>query len=130
MEEKNRNRLIHSVLKSVLAALILTGLSLLLISVIYLNRDLSDDLARKLVTICAFSSVFAANVGTGIKMRCKGLLSGLLSGSFYALCLYVTGFLAFGFPQFSKGLLSTLVLSVLCGVAGGIVGVNIKGKRK
>lgn len=130
MEDKKNGIFLNSVLKSVLTSLVLTGLSLLCIAVIYLNKDLSDDMARKLVTVCALASVFISALASGIKMRSKGLVLGLLSGTSYALCLYITGFIAFGFPGFSKGLLSTLALSVLSGVLGGIAGVNLRGRKK
>ncbi len=130
MGEKKNGFLLHSVLKSVLASLVLTGLSLLSVAVIYLNKDLSDDAARNIVTVCALASVFISVAAAGIKLKNSGLLLGLFSGVLYALCLYITGFIAFGFPGFSKGLLSTLALSVLSGASGGIVGVNIKGKKK
>ena len=130
MEDKKKGIFLNSVLKSVLTSLVLTGLSLLCIAVIYLNKDFSDDLARKLVTVCALTSVFISSLASGIKMRSRGLVLGLLSGIFYALCLYITGFIAFGFPGFSKGLLSTLALSVLSGVLGGIAGVNLRGRKK
>lgn len=130
MEEKKNGILLHSILKSVLTALVLTGLSLLCVAVIYLNKDLSDELSRKIVTVCALASVFISSMASGISLKNKGLILGLFSGSLYALCLYITGFMAFGFPLFSKGLLSTLALSVLSGALGGIVGVNLRGGKK
>jgi len=130
MEEKKNGVLLHSVLKSVLMSLVFTGLSLLLVAVIYLNKDLSDDASRKIVTVCALLSVFISALAEGISLKKKGLLLGLISGSLYAFCLYVTGFMAFGFPVFSKGLLSTLALSVLSGALGGIFGVNLRGGKK
>ena len=131
MEEREKKRekaMLINILGGILASLVLTGLSLLIISAVYLTRDLSDETARKLVTACAFFSVFLSSAAAGKKGRQKGLLTGTLIGAGYSLCLYITGFLAFGFPGFSKGLLSTLALSVLCGALGGIVGVNLRRK--
>ena len=117
-------------LGGILSALVITGLSLLVTSVIYLTRDLSDDTARNIVTVCAFLSVFLSSAASGKRQRQRGLLTGALVGAGYGLCLYITGFLAFGFPGFSGGLLSTLALAVLSGAVGGIVGVNLKGRKK
>ncbi len=129
-EKKKRCALIHFVLDGLLSALVLTGLSLLIVSVIYLSRDLSDELAGNLVTACSLSSVFLSSVFSGRKLKSRGLILGTLLGTFYSLSLYITGILAFGFSGFSKGLLSTLALSVLCGAIGGITGVNIRSRKK
>lgn len=127
-EKKEKVFLLYSVLKSLLSALVITGLSLLVISVIYLNRDLTDTLARNLVTASALLSVFLSAAVSGVKMKRKGLIMGLLSGAAYALCLYITGFLAFGILKFSKSLVSTLTLCIISGALGGIAGVNLRRK--
>lgn len=54
---------------------------------------------------------------------------GVALAVLYALVLYLTGFLAFGFPGFSKGVLPTAALLALGGALGGIIGVNIRGRR-
>ena len=126
---KKEKILLINILGGILSSLVLTGLSLLVISVIYLTKDLSDDFARNAVTACAFSSVFLSSATAGRRQRQRGLLTGALIGAGYSVCLYATGFLAFGFPGFSKGLLSTLALCILCGALGGIVGVNLKRKK-
>ena len=107
MEEREKKRekaMLINILGGILASLVLTGLSLLIISAVYLTRDLSDETARKLVTACAFFSVFLSSAAAGKKGRHKGLLTGTLIGAGYSLCLYITGFLAFGFlPGVFKG---------------------------
>ena len=128
-KERKENALLVNTLGGILSSLVITGLSLLIVSVIYLTGDLTDETARSIVTALAFVSVFLSSAVTGRKRRRRGLLLGLLIGAGYSLCLYITGFLAFGFPGFSKGLLSTLALSVMCGAIGGIVGVNLKRQK-
>ncbi len=132
MDEKENKKdrfLIYNILMGLLSALTLTGLSLLVIAVIYLNGEMKDATAQNLVTACAILSVFLSSASRGRSIRKGGLLLGSLVGALYSLCLYFTGFLAFGFPGFTGGLLATLALSVLSGAIGGIVGVNLKGKR-
>ncbi len=131
MENKKSGKgfLSYGILKGLLSALVITGLSLLIISVIYLTGDFSEDLLRTLVTVSALLSVFISALAGGVSLRRQGLLLGFFVGLLYAMTLYVTGFLSFGFPGFSKGLLGTLALSVLTGSLGGIIGVNIKRKK-
>ncbi len=131
MENKQSEKgfLAYGILRGLLSSLVITGLSLLIISVIYLTGDFSEDLLRTLVTVSALLSVFISSLAGGFSIRRQGLLLGFFTGLFYAITLYITGFLSFGFPGFSKGLLGTLALSVLTGSLGGIVGVNIKRKK-
>lgn len=132
MDEKEKRKgldMLYAVLGSLLAALVLTGLSLLIISVIYLSKDLSDETARSLVTAAALVSVFVSALISGKKMKSRGLLTGSLVGAAYSLCLYITGVLAFGIMHFSKSFFGIPALSVFIGALGGIAGVNLKGKK-
>ena len=132
MDEKEKKKnygLLLSVLSGLLSALVITGLSMLIISVIYLSSELTDETARSLVTALALLSVFVSAVVSGVKMKSRGLLTGALIGAAYSLCLYITGFLAFGLFNFSKGIFGIPALSVFIGALGGIVGVNLRSKK-
>ena len=127
MDEKEKRKnygLLLSVLSGLLSALVITGLSMLIISVIYLSSELTDETARSLVTALALLSVFVSAVVSGVKMKSRGLLTGALIGA-----AYITGFLAFGLFNFSKGIFGIPALSVFIGALGGIAGVNIKGRK-
>jgi putative membrane protein (TIGR04086 family) len=128
-KQSGKGSLSYGILRGLLSSLVITGLSLLIISVIYLAGDFSENLLRTLVTAFALLSVFISSLSGGLSLRRQGLFMGFCIGALYALCLYITGFLSFGFPGFSKGLLGTLALSVLMGSLGGIIGVNIKRKK-
>ncbi|MBQ2940650.1 MAG: TIGR04086 family membrane protein [Clostridia bacterium] len=132
MEEKEKKKnygLLLSVLSGLLSALVITGLSMLIVSVIYLSKDLSDETARKIITALSLVSVFLSSLVTGIKLKAKGLLTGALTGALYALCLYLTGFMAFGVIGISKSLFAMMALCMFIGALGGIAGVNIKGRK-
>ena len=132
MDEKDKIKksdFLPGVLGALLWALVLTGLSLVISSFVYLHGDLSDGSARSIVTASALLSVFLSSAISGRKMRHKGLFMGIMVGILYSLCLYLTGFMAFGFSHFSKGLFSAMALCILCGALGGIVGVNLKSKK-
>ncbi len=131
MEKKETGKgfLPYGILRGLLTSLVITGLSLLIISVIYLTGDFGEDLLRALVTASALLSVFISSLIGGVSLKKQGLILGFFVGCLYALSLYVTGFLSFGFPGFSKGLLGTVALCILSGCVGGIIGVNLKRKK-
>lgn len=136
MPEKERVEktvFIYSTLKSLLWALILTALLILILSAVYLAADIKEELCRTMITVSAVFSVFISSLSGGRRIRKQGIILGAANGALYTLVLYLTGFLAFGFPGLGKGVLATAALCALAGAIGGIIGVNIKpksGKRR
>ncbi len=128
-ERAGKSLFIYTLSKGLLTALVLTGVLLLVLAAAYLIGDMADNLARALVTASSVFSVFLSSLLGGRKLRSRGLFLGVVLAVLYALVLYLTGFLAFGFPGFSKGVLPTAALLALGGALGGIIGVNIRGRR-
>lgn len=128
-EIKSSASIIYGTAKSLLFSLVLTALLIFAISAAYLVLEVSEKTASLLVTLSAVTSVFLASALGARKIKRRGLILGTATGAAYALTLYLTGFLAFGFPGLNKGLMSTAALLMLGGAAGGIVGVNIKRRK-
>lgn len=131
MPEKERVEktvFIYSTLKSLLAALLLTAIFILIISAVYLAADIKEEVCRGLITASAVFSVFLSSLSGGRRIRKQGIFQGAANGILYTLVLYLTGFLAFGFPGLGKGVLATAALCALVGALGGIIGVNIRPK--
>lgn len=74
------------------------------------------------VGICGFRA--ARHTGN------RGLLSGAIAGLIYALLLYLVGSIAFGDFSFSSSSALAACISVLCGAFGGLVGINIRHKKR
>ncbi len=129
-EFKVKSEMIYGILKSLLGALLITAVMLLILSAVYLATDLSEKTSQALVSFLAIFSVFISSLTGSLKIKRNGLLKGALIGILYSFILYMTGFLAFGFPGFNKGLLSTMALCTLSGILGGVIGVNIGIKGK
>lgn len=129
-ERAGKSLFFYAASKGLLTALILTGIFLLVLAAAYLIGDMAEALARALVTASSVLSVFIAALFGGRKLRRQGLVLGIMVAILYAGTLYLTGFLAFGFPGFSKGVLPTVALLSMGGAFGGIIGVNIRGRRQ
>lgn len=128
-EKEEKTLFIYCTLKSLLTALLLTALLLLIISAVYLAADIKEEACRALITASAVFSVFLSSVSGGRRIRKQGIFLGAANGILYTLVLYLTGFLAFGFPGMGKGVIATAALSALAGALGGIIGVNIRAKN-
>ncbi len=129
-EAAGRLTMTYAVLRSLLVALVLTAVFLLAVATAYLTTDLKEASCRAFVTASAIASVFLAAFLGARSLSRRGLFLGALCGALYALVLYLTGFLAFGFPGFHKGLLSTLALCLLSGAFGGVAGVNMRSSKR
>lgn len=125
-ERTGKSLFVYTLSKSLLLSLVLTGAFLLVLAAAYLIGDIKDSAARALVTASSVLSVFVSSVIGGRKLRKHGLVLGIAAALLYAIVLYITGFMAFGFPGFSKGVLPTAALLSLGGALGGIIGVNIR----
>lgn len=62
--------------------------------------------------------------------KAHGLLSGAVAGLIYVILLYFTGSLAFGELSFSNASLLTIIICILSGAIGGILGINIRQKKR
>ncbi len=60
----------------------------------------------------------------------RGLLSGAIAGLIYVLLLYLVGSIAFGDFSFGSSSALTACISVLCGAIGGLVGINMRHKKR
>ncbi len=60
----------------------------------------------------------------------RGLLSGAIAGTIYVLLLILVGFIAFGEFGFDFSSALTACMCVLCGAIGGIVGINMRRKKR
>lgn len=131
-EKKGEGKIffVYSVLKGLLAEAVITALMLLAVSAAYLVGEVNEGTARIWVAVSAASAVLFSAIGVGRRLKKNGLFSGAVTGLLYVAMLYLTGFLAFGFPGMGKGFFPTAGLSVLIGAAGGIAGVNIRGRKR
>ncbi len=60
----------------------------------------------------------------------RGLISGMLAGFFYVILLYFIGSIAFGEFSFDSSSALAACISVLCGAIGGLVGINMRRKKR
>ena len=112
-ERAGKSLFVYTLSKCLLLSLVLTGALLLALAAVYLIGDIKESVARALVTVSSILSVFSSSVAGGRKLRKQGLILGIATALLYAAALYITGFMAFGFPGFSKGVLPTAALLAL-----------------
>lgn len=70
--------------------------------------------------------ILLASISVAKKYRTLGWVHGAVTGVLYNMILYVISVSFLSFIGAQKGILSFIVIGVVCGALGGIVGVNLK----
>ena len=125
MKDNVENGYFKQFLKGDLFAVLFTVLMLLIFAVVLTYTSISESIIpQTIIIITAISILLGSSIGT-MKMKTKGLISGAIIALIYILTIYVLSSVFNGDFSFSVYSIIMCVCSVLCGMIGGIIGVNI-----
>ena len=116
--------------KGLLVALGFTFLVFILAALLLTYTRLSEDAIPFITTVTLAFSVILAGCFSAREKKTRGLLNGGLTGVCYAFLLYLVSLLISGDFYLSPYILVLLTIGIFGGAFGGIVGVNVTGKRK
>lgn len=117
-----------ALLKAVVLGLLVTTALLLLFSLVMSRRDIPFSLINPLGVGALIAGAMAAGLTAARLLREHGMGVGALSG----LLLYLTLLLGSAMiaPSFGVTALIKLVIALVSGAIGGIMGVNMRRRRK
>lgn len=107
-----------------------TILCLLLFACVITYTDFPEQFAPGIVLVLTVLSVMAAGMITARGQSAKGWFIGCMSGLLYMVTLYCFGSLVFHSITFGANVITMLLLGALAGSFGGILGINMKIKRR
>lgn len=121
---------IATTLKAVMLSMLATLVALSLLALFITYGPVRESAINSCVLVAVIVSIFVTSASVSNKSRSKGWLSGIITAAVYVAVMVLLGALVFG--SFSPGeeTLKILGVSLVSGCFGGIVGVNIKFKRK
>ena len=126
INESEFSKNIIRILKGSITAIILTLILLLIFAILLTFTSIPESTINPvIITITAISILIGSSIST-LRIKKNGLLNGFFVGLIYIATIYlissITG------TGFSINLYSIImiVLSILAGMIGGIIGVNIK----
>lgn len=123
MEEKKSSFLV--ILKGVLVAYIVTMVLISIYSALLAYTDLSENTIPTCVVVIAIISIMLSSSLTLKKIKEKGLINGAIIGGCYLLILYLlSSIFVVGFEVNAFSVIM-LIFSLMAGMIGGIVGVNL-----
>ncbi len=121
-ETKNIKYIIKGVIISIIATLIL----LLIFSILLTYTNISEKLINPfIIVITAISILIGSSIGN-TKMKKNGLLNGAIIGGIYLTLIYIiSSIINHNFILTVQSVI-IIISGIICGMLGGIIGVNKK----
>ena len=114
------------ILKYVLLALLISLIGILIFSVLLSYTNISENYINPVTTAITSLSIFIGSLLISRKTKKTGLINGLLVSSIYILIIYlISSILNWNFSINLQSIIF-IIVNILCGLVGGIIGVNLK----
>ena len=112
-------------IKNLVIEFLITLILLMVLSILLSSTNLNENIINpSIVFISAFSILIGAFFSSR-KIGKKGILIGFLQGLIYMTILYLFSSISNGNFTLEISSLIMILISLICGIIGGILGVNI-----
>ena len=115
-----------NIFKGIIISILITLILLFLFSIILTYTNIGENVIPAVIIIATVISILIGSSISTIKIKRNGIINGGIIGLVYILGIYLISSIAqmgFGINVYS---IIMIILSILAGMIGGIVGVNIK----
>ena len=125
MEEGISKNFIN-IIKGVIISIVFTLIFLFIFSIILTYTTISESFITPTIIVITAISIFIGSSIGNIKMKKNGLFNGALIGGIYLLSIYLlSGIINQNFSLSTRSII-IIVAGMICGMFGGIIGVNKK----
>ncbi len=121
----NMNFDINNILLGSCLSIITSLILLFLFSIILVNTNISENTIKPVVIILTAISILIGSSVSTIKIKKNGILNGGIIGVIYILFIYFLSSIFISGFGISVDSLIFIISSILTGMLGGIIGVNI-----
>lgn len=124
---QNKNKInIRNVIIGAVISIIISLVFLLIFSIILVNTNINEGTIKPVVIIITAISILIGSSITTIRIKKNGILNGGIIGGLYIGIIYILSSIIF--TGFGLNLTSIIIIicSILTGMLGGIIGVNMK----
>jgi len=128
MEEQSVD--FRAVGKAVIFSLAITFLLLFIFAAILYTTSVSDELIPGTVSAITSFSLLTGGILASSKASKSGFLHGGLVAVGYFIVILIGSLISNNGFIFNSGMLTTLLFSIASGMLGGIIGINLKQKKK
>lgn len=124
-EEKSQNNFIR-ILKGSLISIIISLIALFIFSIILTYADVSESIIPIVIIVISNLSILLGSIFCNKKIDKNGILNGMAVGLIYLLVIYVASSIAIKSFSFNLKTIIMILCSMISGILGGIIGVNLK----
>ena len=122
--EESISRNFFNIIKGVIISIIFTLVFLFIFSIILTYTSISESFIAPVIIVITAISIFIGSSIGNTKMKKNGMLNGALVGGIYLLSIYLlSGLVNQNFSLTTQSLI-IIVAGMICGMFGGIIGVN------
>ena len=114
------------IIKGVIISLIFTMIFLFIFSILLTYTNISESFIPPVIIVITAISIFIGSSIGNIKIKKNGMLNGALVGGIYLLSVYLLCSLINQNFSLSTQSIIIIVAGMICGMFGGIIGVNKK----
>ena len=124
--EENIFKNFLNILRGVIISIIFTIILLFIFSILLTYTNISESFITPVIIVTTAISIFIGSSIVCLKANKKGLLNGAMIGGIYLMSLYfISGIISKNFNLNVQSLI-IIIAGMLCGMIGGIIGVNKK----
>ena len=112
------------IIKGVIISIIFTLIFLITFSILLTYTNINEEFTAPVIIVITAISIFIGSSLGNIKMKKNGMINGALIGGIYLISIYLLS--AITSQDFSLSTQSIIIIisGMICGMFGGIVGVN------
>lgn len=124
--ESGNNQKIIRIIKSILFSIILTLTLLFVYSILLSYTDVPESTIPIVIIIISGVSILISTIICMLKIKNNGIINGGIIGLIYMLFIYLLSSIVQTGFNLNIYSIVMIIAGVLCGMLGGIIGVNIK----
>lgn len=121
-----KDNAVANVLKGSVIAVILSIIALIIFSIVLTKTNLAQKTINPIIMGITTISIFIGSISSVSKIEKKGIINGGLVGLIYVFSIYlISGIINSNF-SFNTNSIILIISSLIAGMIGGIIGVNIR----
>lgn len=122
--EEGISRGFFNIIKGAIISIIFTLIFLFIFSIILTYTNISESFIAPVIIVITAISIFIGSSIGNLKMKKNGMLNGALIGGIYLLSIYLlSGIINHNFSLTMQSII-IIISGMICGMFGGIIGVN------
>ena len=115
---------ISNIIKGTIISFISTIIFLLIFSAILTYTNMSESFITPTIIVITAISIFIGSTITNSKLQKNGLLNGAIVGGIYLISIYLLSSIINQKFSISMQSIIMIISGMICGMFGGILGVN------